>query len=98
MQEKLTQVSFIAGRDFDATPLTVVFSPGDQSKDVQIPIVCDTDVEGTETFSMSLSINATNSRLRLGTQRTATGNIEDSTSKCSNMYITAVLLSVSSNC
>ena len=71
----------IAGDDFDAMPVTVVFSPGDQSQVVNIPLVCDTLVEGEETFSMSLSTNVTNSRLQLGTQRTAIGNIDDSTSK-----------------
>ena len=60
----------------------MVFLPGDQSQVAEIPLVCDTIVEGTETFSMSLSVNVTNSRLRFGTQRTATGNIEDSTGEC----------------
>ena len=73
---------FPAGSDFNAEPVTAVFSPGDTSQTVQIPLVCDTEVEGTETFTMSLSMNVTNPRLQLGTQRTATGNIEDSTGKC----------------
>ena len=79
-------ISFTAGSDFGVMPVTVVFLPGDQSQAVEIPLVCDTDVEGTETFSMSLSVNVTNSRLRIGTQRTAIGNIEDSTGKC---FVTA---------
>ena len=79
----LISLIFTAGSDFDAMPVTAVFLPGDQSQVVQIPLVCDADVEGTETFSMSLSVNVTNSRLRFGTQRTAIGNIEDSTGKCS---------------
>lgn len=62
-------------------PLTIVFSPGDRSQVVQIPLVCDEIVESTETFSMSLSVNVTNPRLQVGAQRTATGNIEDSTGK-----------------
>ena len=59
--------------------ITVVFSPGDRSQVVQIPLVCDTVPEGTESFSMSLSTNATSSRLQIGTPRTAIGIIEDST-------------------
>ena len=73
---------FIAGSDFDATAVTVVFSPGDRSQVVQIPLVCDTIAEGTETFSMSLSTNATSSRLQIGTPSSAIGIIEDSTGKC----------------
>lgn len=75
-------VFLIAGRDFVATAITTEFSPGDQSQVVQIPLVCDTDVEGTETFSLSLSINVTNPRLQIGTPSTAIGIIEDSTGKC----------------
>ena len=73
-------------------PITVVFSPGDQNREVRIPLVCDTNVEAAETFLMSLSTNVTNSRLRLGTQRTAIGNIEDSTGN-NLIYIDRTLIS-----
>lgn len=83
---------FIAESDFGSTAITTVFLPGDQSQVVRISLVCDTDVEGTETFTMSLSTNVTNSRLRIGTPSAAIGIIEDSTSKC---YITACIVCVS---
>ena len=73
-------------------PITVVFSLGDQSREVRIPLVCDTNVEDAETFLMSLSTNVTNSRLGLGTQRTAIGNIEDSTGN-NLIYIDKTLIS-----
>lgn len=80
-------------------PVTVVFLPGDQSQVAEIPLVCDTIVEGTETFSMSLSVNVTNSRLQFGTQRTATGNIEDSTGNYLVMSCCCVLYhSLCSHC
>lgn len=81
-------------------PISVVFSPGDQSQVVQVPLTCDTEVEGTETFTMTLSsINVTNSRLRFGTRRTAIGIIEDSTSMCFNIILCSVYCAfLYSNC
>lgn len=59
--------------------MAITFSAGDRRRTVDIPLICDTVVEGTETFSMTLSLNVANPRVQIGTQGTATGIIEDST-------------------
>ncbi len=60
-----------AGPDYTATTGTLVFAPGETSKQLGVPVVGDTAVEPDETFTLTLSnpVNGT-----LGTA-TATGTI-----------------------
>lgn len=64
--------------DFDSSAVVATFQPNEDSTTVTIPIVCDTNVEGSEQFNLSLS---TSPPVVLGAQSTAIGIIEDSTGK-----------------
>ncbi|OKH36400.1 hypothetical protein NIES2119_17310 [[Phormidium ambiguum] IAM M-71] len=46
--------SATGGVDFNNTPITVTFNPGDTFKDVSVPIAGDTDVEQDENITLSL--------------------------------------------
>ncbi len=62
-----------AGSDYAATSATLTFEPGDTRKTVAVPVLDDSEEEGTETFTVTLSSasNATMSDPR------ATGTIRD---------------------
>jgi subtilisin family serine protease len=60
--------------DFTTTVGTVLFAPGESSKNILIPIVDDSYAEGTETFTISLS---NSSGATLGSPTTATITIND---------------------
>lgn len=64
--------------DFDSSAVVATFLPNEASTTVMIPIVCDTEVEVSEQFNMSLGVSAP---VTLGAQSTAIGIIEDSTGK-----------------
>ncbi|HIK12027.1 MAG TPA: hypothetical protein IGS52_17505, partial [Oscillatoriaceae cyanobacterium M33_DOE_052] len=82
-----------APSDYDNTPLTVTFADGDTAaKTVTVPIVQDTLVEGTETVNLTLS---TTSAASIGTQNTATLNInDDDTANPGNLNFDATTVSV----
>ena len=44
-----------AGSDYEATTGTLTFSPGEQEKTLSVPLTDDDDLEGDETFTVSLS-------------------------------------------
>lgn len=46
--------SATGGIDYNNTPITVTFNPGDTFKDVSVPIAGDTDVEQDENIALSL--------------------------------------------
>lgn len=46
--------SATGGVDFNNTPITVTFNPGDTFKDVSVPIAGDTDVEQDENIALTL--------------------------------------------
>ena len=52
-----------AGSDYVATSGTLVFNPGDQLKNFQIPVIYDKEIEATETINLTLS-NPTGSIVR----------------------------------
>jgi len=68
-----------AGVDYDDTPLTATFNPGDTSVTVTIPVVDDRVVnEEDEEFSVTLSIVPTAGvRVELGDVGIARGIIKD---------------------
>jgi len=65
----LSNGTAIAGSDYNNTPITVNFAPGETSKTVNIPIINDSQLEADETVNLSLS-NPTGGAI-LGTQTTA---------------------------
>jgi len=48
----------VAGTDFIASPIPVVFGPGELRRTLQIPVIDDTVVEGTERFQFNLRLAA----------------------------------------
>ena len=62
-----------AGLDYTATSATLTFEPGDTRQTLVVPVLDDGDVEGTETFTVTLS-GARNATLP---QPEATGTIRD---------------------
>ena len=65
--------------DFVAQPSTAVpFPPGSNQTGVTVEIVDDSQVEMTESFTVSLSLPPTSIGLKLGAQTTATVIIFDS--------------------
>ena len=62
-----------AGSDYTAASGTVTFNPGDTSEAVQVTILTDSDEEGDETLTLTLS-NASSATLA---DATATGTIEN---------------------
>ncbi|HEY9761504.1 MAG TPA: Calx-beta domain-containing protein, partial [Trichocoleus sp.] len=63
----------IAGQDFTATQGTLTFAAGETSKTIAVPILNDTAVESTESFSVVLS-NATQAKI---IDTTGVGTITD---------------------
>ena len=62
-----------AGSDYTAASGTVTFNPGDTSEAVQVTVLTDSDEEGDETLTLTLS-NASSATLA---DATATGTIEN---------------------
>ena len=73
--------------DFDSNPINVTFIPGEVIKSVNISVMCDKIVEGTESFYISLTLTSISHQVRTGRDRAAV-KIEDTTSKLwsSNEY------------
>jgi hypothetical protein len=67
-----------AGTDYTAVTQTVTFASGETNKTVSVSIVNDTAVEGTETFTVSLSA-ATGAVVGLNTPYTVTITDDDTT-------------------
>ena len=63
----------VAGSDYTAASGTVTFNPGDTSEAVQVTVLTDSDEEGDETLTLTLS-NASSATLA---DATATGTIEN---------------------
>ena len=75
-----------AGVDYTAVSQTLIFSPGETSKTINVPILRDAEREGTETFNVILSDP---SNAILGTS-TGTGTItDDAGSPCGRPSIDA---------
>ena len=64
--------------DYSTTVETLTFAPGEESKEINIPLVDDAHVEGNETARLRLS--NVNGVAALGAQSTATLNITDNDS------------------
>ncbi|NCQ76391.1 MAG: hypothetical protein GPI98_23360, partial [Microcystis aeruginosa W13-13] len=64
-----------AGTDYNSSPITITFNPGEASKTVNIPIIDDNIYEGNETLNLTLS--SPTGGATLGTQTTATLTIVD---------------------
>ena len=66
--------------DFDSRPINVNIAPRDTTTMVNIPVMCDRLIEGTEMFDINLSLMSVshNVTVQLGLNKSI-GVIEDST-------------------
>jgi len=67
--------------DFDSSPISITFIPGETNKTVSIPLTCDRLIEGKEMFDISLSIISVSpnvTTVKLGRSKSI-GVINDST-------------------
>jgi len=67
-----------SGVDFVSDPINITFGPGENSKSLSIPVICDNIIEGTETFKASFSVQFNNVPIEIGLNN-ATVSIIDST-------------------
>ena len=65
--------------DYTSTPITATFPPGANSITVSIPVMSDDVVEGTEEFSLNITIPSSQQNFTLGRRAIAVGQIIDST-------------------
>ena len=73
-------MDFLAGSgvDFISNTLNVTFEPGEDSKSLRIPIICDNVIEETETFEIAFSVLFHSVPVNIGLNN-ATAIITDST-------------------
>ena len=65
-----------SGVDFDSNPITIIFGVGEVSKRVNISVSYDEEVEGEETFDITLFWTNNSPQLRSG-KHTSVGKIYD---------------------
>lgn len=80
--------SATAGSDYSAESGTLTFAPTDTSHTANVPTVDDSVVEGTETFSMALSLPTAGATLGTPSSATATINDNDVSSPCTGVTFT----------
>ncbi len=78
--------SATAGQDYTAASGTLTFAAGETAKSVSVAVLDDTDVEGVETLTLSLS-NATGARIADGR---AVGTIENPQSETEARFIASL--------
>lgn len=64
--------------DFSSNSLNVTFGPGEDSKSLTIPVICDNLIEETETFEIAFSVLFHSVPINIGLDN-ATAIITDST-------------------
>ena len=68
------------GVDFNSDPFTITINAGATEGRGNIPVTCDDEVEGSETFDMTLTLTSSATRVMLD-RNTSEGEITDSTGK-----------------
>ena len=69
-----------SGVDFDSNPINVTFAARENSKKINVSVICDKSVEGEEMFDIDLTLTSNNPQVRTGRVK-AVGVITDSTGK-----------------
>ena len=64
--------------DFNSDPFTITINAGATEGRANISVTCDDEVEGLETFDMTLNLTSSSSGVTLG-RDTSEGQITDST-------------------
>ena len=64
--------------DFNSDPFTITINAGATEGRANISVTCDDEVEGLETFDMTLTLTSSNPGVTLG-RDTSEGQITDST-------------------
>ena len=71
-------IYYVAGVDFDSTPLTSSIPAGENSTNLSVPIMQDNIIEQNEMFFLDLRLPVTIPGITLGNANIATGTIIDS--------------------
>ena len=66
--------------DFNSDPFTITINAGANEGRADIAVTCDDEVEGLETFDMTLTLTSSANGVMLG-RDTSEGEITDSTGK-----------------
>ena len=66
--------------DFNSNPFNITINAGDDEGRGNIAVTCDDEVEGSETFDMTLTLTSSPTGVMLG-RDTSEGVITDSTGK-----------------
>ena len=69
-----------SGVDFNSNPFTITINAGTTEGRANVSVTCDDEVEGLETFDMTLTLTSSNSGVMLG-RNTCEGEIIDSTGR-----------------
>ena len=69
-----------SGVDFNSNPFTITINAGATEGRANVSVSCDDEVEGLETFNMTLTLTSSSSGVELG-RDTCEGQINDSTGK-----------------
>ena len=69
-----------SGVDFNPNPFTITINAGANEGRANVSVTCDDEVEGLETFDMTLTLTSSSSGVILG-RNTSQGQISDSTGK-----------------
>ena len=66
--------------DFNSNPFNITINAGATDGRANVSVTCDDEVEGLESFDMTLTLTSNNSGITLG-RDTCEGQITDSTGK-----------------
>ena len=69
-----------SGVDFNSDLFTIIINAGATEGRANVSVTCDDEVEGLETFDMTLTLTSSSSGVMLG-RDTCEGEISDSTGK-----------------
>ena len=67
-----------SGVDFNSSSFTITINAGATEGRANVSVTCDDEVEGLETFDMTLTLTSSSSNVMLG-RNTSEGYINDST-------------------
>ena len=74
-----------SGIDFNSSPITLTINAGATESRANISVTCDDEVEGLETFNMTLTVTSNANGVMLG-RDTSEGVIVDSTGTSTQLH------------
>ena len=79
-----------SGKDYNSNPFNITIDAGATEGRANISVTCDDEIEGLETFNMTLSLANGSSKVILGRNISSEGHIIDNSGKfefnCTELY------------